>query len=259
MSQQAGWYPDPAGRHETRYWDGSRWTDNVSDGGVVVAERPDVAVEPQPAPVPSAPAAGPFTFRPYKRPTPFIGDMALSVEGAQLDITGHVVAKADARKTVRVLMGTVLGGLVAYLAVIFAMINLDDQSAEEGSDTAFGAVAIVGLLVWILAIIAVAVWAPSYQRHHATQATIRTATGLVEKVRPRYDWNIGVLWMLLLSPVIGLIITLARGKRVLELRFAEPLVAGDRDPFRTMIIKGHRRADADDLAAVLRLAGPGRS
>jgi hypothetical protein len=29
----AGWQPDPAGRHEHRYWDGGRWTEHVSDGG----------------------------------------------------------------------------------------------------------------------------------------------------------------------------------------------------------------------------------
>jgi hypothetical protein len=27
------WYPDPTGRHEQRYWDGARWTGDVSDGG----------------------------------------------------------------------------------------------------------------------------------------------------------------------------------------------------------------------------------
>ena len=30
----ANWYPDPMGRHELRYWDGSNWTDHVSDKGV---------------------------------------------------------------------------------------------------------------------------------------------------------------------------------------------------------------------------------
>ena len=29
-----GWNPDPSGRHEYRYWDGSSWTDDVSDNGV---------------------------------------------------------------------------------------------------------------------------------------------------------------------------------------------------------------------------------
>jgi hypothetical protein len=33
-SQPGGaWQPDPAGRHELRWWDGGRWTENVSDGG----------------------------------------------------------------------------------------------------------------------------------------------------------------------------------------------------------------------------------
>ncbi|MGI8756323.1 MAG: DUF2510 domain-containing protein [Acidimicrobiales bacterium] len=29
-----GWAPDPAGRHELRYWDGGTWSDHVSDRGV---------------------------------------------------------------------------------------------------------------------------------------------------------------------------------------------------------------------------------
>lgn len=29
----ANWYPDPSGKHELRYWDGTRWTDHVSDHG----------------------------------------------------------------------------------------------------------------------------------------------------------------------------------------------------------------------------------
>ncbi|NYJ00300.1 uncharacterized protein (AIM24 family) [Nocardioides thalensis] len=31
----AAWHPDPTGQHELRYWDGSQWTEHVSDGGVV--------------------------------------------------------------------------------------------------------------------------------------------------------------------------------------------------------------------------------
>lgn len=29
-----GWYADPSGRHEKRYWDGTRWTEHVSDADV---------------------------------------------------------------------------------------------------------------------------------------------------------------------------------------------------------------------------------
>lgn len=34
----ANWYPDPAGRHQLRYWDGSNWTDHVSDNGVQASD-----------------------------------------------------------------------------------------------------------------------------------------------------------------------------------------------------------------------------
>ena len=35
MSQHpANWYPDPTTRHEYRYYDGTAWTDHVSDQGV---------------------------------------------------------------------------------------------------------------------------------------------------------------------------------------------------------------------------------
>jgi Protein of unknown function (DUF2510) len=30
----AAWLPDPRQRHEFRYWDGSSWTDHVSDSGM---------------------------------------------------------------------------------------------------------------------------------------------------------------------------------------------------------------------------------
>jgi uncharacterized protein YxjI len=30
----ANWFPDPNGRHQHRYWDGTAWTDHVSDNGI---------------------------------------------------------------------------------------------------------------------------------------------------------------------------------------------------------------------------------
>lgn len=33
-SVPAGWYADPANRHQSRYWDGIGWTANVADNGV---------------------------------------------------------------------------------------------------------------------------------------------------------------------------------------------------------------------------------
>jgi uncharacterized protein YxjI len=36
----AGWYPDPFGGHELRYWDGGEWTAHVSTGGQTAMDEP---------------------------------------------------------------------------------------------------------------------------------------------------------------------------------------------------------------------------
>ncbi|MFT4187177.1 MAG: AIM24 family protein [Aeromicrobium sp.] len=48
----AGWQPDPEGRHEYRYWDGTQWTEHVSNGG-------QASVAPLGAPPPQAGATAP--------------------------------------------------------------------------------------------------------------------------------------------------------------------------------------------------------
>jgi Protein of unknown function (DUF2510) len=39
-SVPAGWYNDPAGRYELRYWDGSAWTEHVSRAGQQYTDPP---------------------------------------------------------------------------------------------------------------------------------------------------------------------------------------------------------------------------
>jgi hypothetical protein len=39
----AGWMNDPTERHDLRYWDGSRWTEHVSTGGVQSTDQPGPA------------------------------------------------------------------------------------------------------------------------------------------------------------------------------------------------------------------------
>jgi TM2 domain-containing membrane protein YozV len=50
----ASWQPDPTGRHQYRYWDGSNWTENVSDDGVVATD----SIQLPPPGVPAPPYAG---------------------------------------------------------------------------------------------------------------------------------------------------------------------------------------------------------
>ncbi|MFN8076620.1 MAG: excalibur calcium-binding domain-containing protein [Kineosporiaceae bacterium] len=56
----AHWAPDPTGRHETRLWDGQRWSDQVADGGFA---RLDSGPLPLFAPAPATPAGLPLPAR----------------------------------------------------------------------------------------------------------------------------------------------------------------------------------------------------
>lgn len=58
----AGWHPDPGGRHQFRWWDGTRWTDQVADGNTV-------GTDPLP-PAPGAPAVAAGASSATKAPTP---------------------------------------------------------------------------------------------------------------------------------------------------------------------------------------------
>lgn len=58
--EPAAWRPDPFGRHELRYWDGSAWTQHVSDAGVQGSDEPvpNDPDAPPPPPAPATPTAG---------------------------------------------------------------------------------------------------------------------------------------------------------------------------------------------------------
>jgi len=58
----ADWYPDPVGRHELRYWDGTAWTPNVADGG-------QASVDPLEA-SPTTPVAAPEVAASGHEPAP---------------------------------------------------------------------------------------------------------------------------------------------------------------------------------------------
>lgn len=58
MTTPAAWYPDPEGRHQFRYWDGSRWTDDVADGGVASIDPLTAA----PVAIETPAAQGPVEF-----------------------------------------------------------------------------------------------------------------------------------------------------------------------------------------------------
>jgi uncharacterized RDD family membrane protein YckC len=70
------WVPDPLGRHHYRYWNGTEWTDHVSDNGMLGLDPPISAAPPvagMPAPLPGTSATA-WTPTPTPRdPTAILG------------------------------------------------------------------------------------------------------------------------------------------------------------------------------------------
>lgn len=52
MTTAAGWHADPTQRHQLRYWNGTQWTEHVSDNSVTAVDPMTSAAAP---PVPAAP------------------------------------------------------------------------------------------------------------------------------------------------------------------------------------------------------------
>ena len=50
------WHPDPTGRHQHRWWDGTQWTDQVADGGVSSTDPVTTTAPTNPVPTYTAPA-----------------------------------------------------------------------------------------------------------------------------------------------------------------------------------------------------------
>ena len=63
----AGWYTDPARRHEYRYWSGTDWSTLVSDNAVTAT---DPLESPPQSPVPESPPTTPVLESPPPPPYP---------------------------------------------------------------------------------------------------------------------------------------------------------------------------------------------
>jgi hypothetical protein len=79
-----GWYPDPSGRHEQRFFDGVRWTDHVSDGnvpGIDPIPRGDTPRLHRPAVANAPDASAAHRPRWYRRPRWLIAGGAVALIG----------------------------------------------------------------------------------------------------------------------------------------------------------------------------------
>ncbi len=88
----AGWQPDPRGRHEYRYWDGSQWTDHVSDQGTV-SQDPVADTSPPAAAETPATEVQPAAVTPEPEPEPVVAEPEpVAAEPAAVTPTDHDVS-----------------------------------------------------------------------------------------------------------------------------------------------------------------------
>jgi Protein of unknown function (DUF2510) len=83
-----GWFDDPTGAHELRYWDGDEWTEHVSDGGA-----------PSRAPVHGAPLAPARIGRVPQSPSRSVFKVALVIAFALLLVGAPVVLAVVAARS----------------------------------------------------------------------------------------------------------------------------------------------------------------
>ena len=152
-----GWNPDPSGRHEYRYWDGSTWTDDVSDNGVTSADpigaaggvpgasdpAPTAPLEPTqgygqapPPPATASPAPRPAATR---RPAPRRGlpaRRARAVPGATTPTARAACPRR--RRQEGPADGLIVGGAILALALIIGLVVVLTSGGDDDDDTTTG-------------------------------------------------------------------------------------------------------------------------
>jgi hypothetical protein len=135
-SPAPGWHPDPTSRHQYRYWDGARWTDDVADGGVAST---DALGEPQ------APASGPNeSTEPTYPPTDTTEqvDPTRQYPGAQQPSPSSTPYSGGSQPPAPPAKKGPPGGLIAALAVVavaligglvYLLVRDDDNGSSDAA------------------------------------------------------------------------------------------------------------------------------
>ena len=155
-----GWNPDPSGRHEYRYWDGSSWTDDVSDNGVTATDPigspgaptgPTAPADPDPtAPFEptqaygQAPPPGGYPAGPPSGGYPAAGGPAGGYPPAggpggpggydPYDPYGTGGYPPETPPSKGVPKGLLIGGAIAVVALIIGLVALFAGGGDDGDD-----------------------------------------------------------------------------------------------------------------------------
>ncbi len=132
-SNEAGWQPDPHGRHEYRYWDGTAWTDQVSDGGVVSTDPPGDTGADSPTEVTEPVSATDTVASPVAAAQPLSGPPSTDAPAGPPSTDAPYVPPSDDKPKRKVPVGILaLVGLAVAAIVAAAVIFL---GGDEGGGT----------------------------------------------------------------------------------------------------------------------------
>ena len=141
----AGWQPDPTGRHDHRYWDGSGWTDNVSDAGVAgtdpytaASAAPDPTVADAAAPSSQAPAWGePSAAAPADATAAWSATPGAPVPPIPPQAASGAPAGGGGSKKGLLIGGAILAAIAIAVVAVLALDGDDDDkvNASNTEDT----------------------------------------------------------------------------------------------------------------------------
>lgn len=218
-----------------------------------IAAPPAVPAAPVPVqapPAPTSPGAPVFQMRVMAPPSGnatvsgsgFFGPVDLRIEQGRMTVTGQRSAKSG----VMMLLGVLLLTL-GCIGLIFGLIVA--SQATNNSDMGFAFCLMGGGLLSALAGLALTLVGRK-QFMVGPTASLEFALAEARGARVRYDDNTGCLLMLFLTPIIGLIVMLAMGKRIVRMNV--PSDRNGRLPRQVLVLKTYSASDGAILNAALR-------
>lgn len=172
----------------------------------------------------------------------FVGPVTIRIEEGWVTVTG----KRSPQRTMMAMGGWALG-ILGIIGLAFGLVVAGNASGDSDMGFAFCLMG-VGLLMLLPGLALYLVSRSKAMRSSVDSLQFRL--GDVSGGVARYDSNLGCLFMLLLTPLIGLIIMLAMGRRIIRLTVRNDRPTG---PARQMLaIKTNSPADGALLSQVLR-------
>jgi Protein of unknown function (DUF2510) len=223
MSSTApGWHPDPYRRHASRYWDGGRWTEHVSDGGAPSVDDPTAPTPPQAPPTPqyeAPPAAPPAWSAPPPAWSP-LGAGAPAPPASPAERVPAIVALA----------GAVLLLVAAFLPWFEVELTF---AGSTFSETVSGTDADDGIIAILLALVAGGLAIPRILGKGpyllgiglVVVGLLATLLGVIDLGNDDLDSDVPLAGLADISPSVGLFLVIAAGL-VIAVAGAAMVVAG---------------------------------